>query len=122
VWITIATLIDALSFDLTTEGDAKIPKQSERRHRKLRGLFKRHRKTVTRFVDEANNRHPKTQAGLKRLLEVISDGRGRLFDVSSGHPKLRHDLRRTTMKKIGYCTMLLTSMGLLVSNANTSPG
>lgn len=105
---TIATLIEALFYDLTTEGEVKIPKQGERRERELRGLFKRQRKTVALFVDEAHNLHPKTLTGLKRLMEVIADGGGKLSVVLAGHPKLRNDLRRPTMEEIGYRTRLFT--------------
>lgn len=52
------------------------------------------RKTVALFVDEAHNLHPKTLTGLKRLMEVIVDGGGKLSVVLAGHPKLRNDLAR----------------------------
>jgi type II secretory pathway predicted ATPase ExeA len=109
---TIATLIDAHFYDITTEGEVKIPKQGERRERELRGLFKRQRKTVALFVDEAHNLHPKTLTGLKRLMEVIADGGGKLSVVLAGHPKLRNDLRRPTMEEIGYRTRLFIFEGI----------
>jgi len=90
----------------------KIPRQGERRERELRALFKRQRKTVALFVDEAHNLHPKTLTGLKRLMEVISDGGGKLSVVLAGHPKLRNDLRRPTMEEIGYRTRLFTFEGI----------
>ena len=101
---TIATLIDALFYDLLPEGEAKIPKQGEKRERELRALIRRRRKPVALFVDEAHNLHPKTLTGLKRLMEVVADGGGRLSVVLAGHPKLRNDLRRPTMEEIGYRT------------------
>ena len=101
---TIVTLIDALFYDLVPEGDVKIPKQGEKRERELRALFRRRRKPVALFVDEAHNLHPKTLTGLKRLMEVIVDGGGKLSVVLAGHPKLRNDLRRPTMEEIGYRT------------------
>ncbi|WP_158745708.1 AAA family ATPase [Acidisphaera sp. L21] len=101
---TIVTLIDALFYDLVLEGDVKIPKQGEKRERELRALFRRRRKPVALFVDETHNLHPKTLTGLKRLMEVIADGGGKLSVVLAGHPKLRNDLRRPTMEEIGYRT------------------
>jgi hypothetical protein len=56
--------------------------------------------------------HPKTLIGLKRLLEVIADGGGRLSVVLAGHPKLRNDLRRPTMEEIGYRTSLFSFDGI----------
>lgn len=109
---TITTLIDALFFDLTTEGEAKIPKQVERRERELRALFKRRRKSVALFVDEAHNLHPKTLNGLKRLMEVITDGGGKLSVVLAGQPKLRNDLRRPKMEEIGHRTSLFNFDGI----------
>jgi len=108
---TIATLIDALFYDLAPEGEVKIPKQAEKRERELRDLFRRRRKPVALFVDEAHNLHPKTLTGLKRLMEVIADGGGRLSVVLAGHPKLRNDLRRPPMEEIGYRTSVFTFDG-----------
>jgi len=82
----------------------RIPKQVERRERELRTLIRRRRKPVALFIDEAHNLHPKTLTGLKRLMEVVADGGGRLSIVLAGHPKLRNDLRRPTMEEIGYRT------------------
>jgi type II secretory pathway predicted ATPase ExeA len=82
----------------------RIPKQVERRERELRNLIRRRRKPVALFIDEAHNLHPKTLTGLKRLMEVVGDGGGRLPIVLAGHPKLRNDLRRPTMEEIGYRT------------------
>jgi len=101
---TVATLIDALFYDLSPEGEVRIPKQVERRERELRTLIRRRRKPVALFVDEAHNLHPKALTGLKRLMEVVADGDGRLSIVLAGHPKLRNDLRRPTMEEIGYRT------------------
>src|SRR5690349_8390528 len=109
---TIATLIDALFYDLSPEANVKIPKQAEKRERELRNLFRRRRKPVALFVDEAHNLHPKTLTGLKRLMEVIADGGGRLSVVLAGHPKLRNDLRRPTMEEIGYRTSTFTFDGI----------
>ena len=100
---TVATLIEALFYDLLPEGEVRLPK-IEKRERELRALIRRRRKPVALFIDEAHNLHPKTLTGLKRLMEVIADGGGRLAVVLAGHPKLRNDLRRPTMEEIGYRT------------------
>src|SRR3954464_2590519 len=55
---------------------------------------------------------PKTLTGLKRLMEVIADGDGRLSIVLVGHPKLRNDLRRPTMEEIGYRTSTFAFDGI----------
>jgi len=109
---TVATLIDALFYDLSPEGEIRLAKQAEKRERDLRALFRRRRKPVALFVDEAHNLHPKTLTGLKRLMEVIADGDGRLSVVLAGHPKLRNDLRRPTMEEIGYRTSTFSFDGI----------
>ena len=81
----------------------RLPKP-ERRERELRALIRKRRKPVALFVDEAHTLHRKTWTGLKRLMEVVADGGGRLSVVLAGHPKLRNDLRRPTMEEIGYRT------------------
>jgi len=115
---TIAILIDALFYDLSPEGEVRIPKQGEKRERELRTLFRRRRKPVALFVDEAHNLHPKTLTGLKRLMEVIADGGGRLSVVLAGHPKLRNDLRRPTMEEIGYRTSSFAFEGIAGQQRN----
>ena len=100
---TVVTLIEALFYDLSPEGEVRLPK-IEKRERELGALIRKRRKPVALFIDEAHNLHPKTLTGLKRLMEVIADGNGRLSVVLAGHPKLRNDLRRPTMEEIGYRT------------------
>jgi type II secretory pathway predicted ATPase ExeA len=109
---TITLLIAALFYDLSPDKDPKIAKQGERRERDLQDLFRRGRKPVVLFVDEAHDLHGKTLIGLKRLMEVIADGGGSLSIVLAGHPKLRNDLRRPTMEEIGYRTNVFTFEGL----------
>jgi type II secretory pathway predicted ATPase ExeA len=53
-----------------------------------------------------------TLTGLKRLMEVVEDGGGRLSVVLAGHPKLRNDPRRPTMEEIGYRTDIFTLDGI----------
>ncbi len=107
-----APLIDALFYDLSPEGEVRIPKQGETRERELRVLFRRRRKPVALFVDEAHNLHPKTLTGPKRLMEVIADGGERLSVVLAGHPKLRNDLRRPIMEEIGCRTSSFAFEGI----------
>ena len=108
---TVATLMKALFYDLLPEGEVRVPK-IEKRERELSALFRKRRKPVALFVDEAHNLHPKTLTGLKRLMEVIADGGGRLSVVLAGHPKLRNDLRRPTMEEIGYRTSSFAFEGI----------
>ena len=53
-----------------------------------------------------------TLTDLKRLLEVVEDGDGKLSIVLAGHPKLGNDLRRPTMEEIGYRTDIFTLDGI----------
>ena len=78
-----------------------ISSQSERRERDLQELFKRAKKPVALFVDDAHDLHPKTLVALKRLTEVVVEGGGQLSLVLLGHPKLKNDLRRPQMEEIG---------------------
>ncbi len=51
---TLATLISALFYDLSTDDkEVKIPAQGEKRERELRNLVKKGKKPVVLFVDEA---------------------------------------------------------------------
>jgi hypothetical protein len=55
-----------------------------------------------------------TPSGLKRLMEVVADGSGTLAIILAGHPKLRNDLRRPTMKEeIGYRSVHFTLDGAI---------
>lgn len=110
---TLPTLIAALFYDLSTDKDPRIPTQGEKRERDLRDLVRRGRKPVVLFVDEAHDLHGKTLTGLKRLMEVVTDGGGMLSIVLAGHPKLRNDLRRPTMEEIGYRTAVFAFDGMV---------
>jgi type II secretory pathway predicted ATPase ExeA len=98
---TLGTLIMALFYDLATEKDVRIPTQPERRERALRELIKKRHKPIALFVDDAHDLHAKTLLGLKRLIEVVRDGKGMLSVVLAGHPKLKNDLLRGAMEEIG---------------------
>lgn len=112
---TLATLISALFYDLSTDKKLKIPHQGERRERQLRELIGKRKKPVVLFIDEAHDLHSSTLTGLKRLIEVVEDGGGTLSVLLVGHPKLRNDLRRPTMEEIGYRTAIFSLDGLIGS-------
>lgn len=112
----LTTLITALFYDVSGDRDYKVPKLGEKRERDLRDLIKDCKKPVVLFVDEAHDLHHKTLTGLKRLMEVVRDGGGRLSIVLAGHPKLRNDLKSPTMEEVGFRTITMsleTSQGIL---------
>jgi type II secretory pathway predicted ATPase ExeA len=92
--ISVPLLLAALFYDLTPEKTVKISSQSERRERDLQELFRRAKKPVALFIDDAHDLHPKTLTALKRLIELVAEGGGQLSIVLVGHPKLKNDLRR----------------------------
>lgn len=104
--ISLGTLILALFCDLTTEKDGPMPTQTKRRERALRALIRKRKKPVALFIDDAHQLHPKTLVGLKRLMEIVRDGKGTLSVVLAGHPKLKNDLLRPSMEEIGARTTL----------------
>lgn len=110
--IKLATLIAALFYDLSPDKQIQIPKQGERRERQLQELVKKGKRPIVLFVDEAHDLNGHTLTGLKRLMELVEDGGGRLSVVLAGHPKLRNDLRRPTMEEIGYRTDVFSLDGI----------
>ena len=78
----------------------------------MRELVRKNKRPVALFVDEAHDLNSQTLTGLKRLMEVIEDGDGRLSVILSGHPKLRNDLRRPTMEEIGFRTDVFNLDGI----------
>lgn len=101
--VQLATLIAALFYDLSSNmRDVRIPAHCERRERELLDLIKQGRKPVALFVDEAHDLPRETLKGLKRLSEMVHDGGCVLSVILAGHPKLRNDLKRTTMEEVGY--------------------
>jgi type II secretory pathway predicted ATPase ExeA len=109
--IKLDTLIAALYYDLSTGKQVRIP-SGEKRERDLSELVRKNKRPVVLFVDEAHDLNGHTLTGLKRLVELIEDGRGRLSVVLAGHPKLRNDLRRPTMEEIGYRTDVFSLDGI----------
>lgn len=99
--ITVPLLLAALFYDLSPEKMVTISSQSERRERDLQELFRRARKPVALFIDDAHDLHPKTLTALKRLIELVAEGGGQLSIVLIGHPKLKNDLRRPKMEEVG---------------------
>jgi type II secretory pathway predicted ATPase ExeA len=110
--IKLGTLITALFYDLSPDKQVRIPSPGEKRERELRELVKKGKRPVALFVDEAHDLHGSTLTGLKRLMEVVEDGGGRLSVMLAGHPKLKNDLRRPTMEEIGYRTDIFTLDGI----------
>jgi len=110
--IKLSTLITALFFDLSPDKPVRIPTQGQKRERELRELVKKHKRPVVLFVDEAHDLHSHTLTELKRLMDVIEDGGGRLSVVLAGHPKLKNGLRRPTMDEFGHRTEIFTLDGI----------
>ncbi len=110
--VRLTTLVNALFYDLSSDKHFQIPQQGEKRERDLRELVKKSKRTVALFIDEAHDLSSQTLTGLKRLMEVVEDGEGRLSVILAGHPKLRNDLRRPTMEEIGYRTDVFTLDGI----------
>ena len=91
--ITVPLLLAALFYDLTPDKTVTISSQSERRERDLQELFRRAKKPVALFIDDAHDLHPKTLVALKRLIELVTEGGGQLSIVLVGHPKLKTPLQ-----------------------------
>jgi len=49
---------------------------------------------------------------LKRLIEMVADGGGKLSVLLAGWPRLRNDLRSPTMEEIGYRTAVFSLEGV----------
>jgi type II secretory pathway predicted ATPase ExeA len=110
--ITVPLLLSALFYDLSAEKAVTISNQSERRERDLQELFRRVKKPVALFIDDAHDLHPKTLVALKRLIELVAEGGDQLSMVLIGHPKLRNDLRRPKREEIGDRTTVFEFGGL----------
>jgi type II secretory pathway predicted ATPase ExeA len=110
--ITMPLLLMALFYDLSTEKTVTISNQSERRERDLQELFRRAKKPVALFIDDAHDLPPSTLTALKRLIELVTEGDGQLSIVLIGYPKLKNDLRRPKMEEIGDRTTVFEFGGL----------
>jgi type II secretory pathway predicted ATPase ExeA len=105
---TLKTLICALFYDVSGDKDYKVATVGEKRERELQELIRSAKKPVALFVDEAHDLHAHTLTGLKRLMEVVLDGGGRLSIILIGHPKLRNDLKGPRMEEVGYRTLTVS--------------
>jgi type II secretory pathway predicted ATPase ExeA len=110
--ISVPLLVAALFYDLSSDKTVSIPNQAERRERDLIELFRKAKRPVALFVDDAHDLHPKTLTALKRLVELVTEGGGQLAVILVGHPKLRNDLRRPSMEEIGDRTTIFEFGGL----------
>ena len=110
--IIVPLLVSALFYDLSPEKQPKIAKQAERRERDLQELFRKAKKPVALFVDDAHDLHGNTLKALKRLVELVQDGGGQLAVVMIGHPRLKNDLRRPNMEEVGDHTEIFEFGGL----------
>lgn len=110
--VTVPLLVTALFYDLSPEKVVTIPGHPERRERDLQELFRKAKKPVVLFVDDAHDLHGNTLKALKRLIELVQDGGGQLSVVLVGHPRLKNDLRRPTMEEIGDRATVLEFGGL----------
>ncbi len=110
--LLLPALMTALFLDVSDDLDMKVPTQPEKRERLLQELFRKQRKPVVLFIDEAHDLHGNTLIGLKRLTEIIKAGGGVLSIVLVGHPRLRNDLNRPTMEEIGHRTTKFVFEGL----------
>jgi len=110
--LVLPALMTALFLDVSDDLATKIPTQPEKRERLLQELFRKRKKPVVLFIDEAHDLHGNTLLGLKRLMEIIQAGGGVLSIVLVGHPRLKNDLNRPTMEEIGHRTTKFTFEGL----------
>jgi type II secretory pathway predicted ATPase ExeA len=110
--ISVPLLVAALFYDLSSDKTVSIPNQAERRERDLIELFRKAKRPVALFVDDAHDLHPKTLTALKRLVELVTEGGGQLAVILVGHPKLRNDLKRPRMEEIGDRTTIFEFGGL----------
>jgi type II secretory pathway predicted ATPase ExeA len=106
--VKLATLLAALFYDLSTEKNVRIPTSVERREREFLDLLKKNKRPVALFVDEAHDLNSHTLIGLKRLMELVEHGDGKLSIVLAGHPKLKNDLQRPTMEEVGFRTEIFS--------------
>ncbi len=102
--VKLGALLAALFYDISTEKNIQIPKGVERREREFLELLKKNKRPVVMFIDEAHDLNGNTLIGLKRLIELVEYGDGRLSMILAGHPKLKNDLQRPTMEEIGFRT------------------
>ena len=110
--VTVPLLVSALFYDLGPDKPLAISSQAERRERDLQELFRKAKKPVALFIDDAHDLHANTLKALKRLVELVQEGGGQLSVVLIGHPRLKNDLRRPNMEEVGERTTVFEFGGL----------
>jgi len=100
--VNVNTLFTALFYDLNKkEKQVKFPAAGEKRERELISLFKKYKKPVVLFIDEAHDLHGQTLIALKRIIEVVAQDGFILSIILAGHPKLLNSLATASMEEIG---------------------
>lgn len=120
--IKLATLIEALYYDLSSEKQVQIPKKIERRDRQLQEMILKGKKPIVMFVDEAHDLNGHTLTGLKRLMELAEDVDGLLSVVLAGHLNCAMTCARTTWRKSAPVPMCSRWTALLGHSASISSG
>lgn len=110
--VSISSLYTALFSDLSSDKDLKIPTQTELRERKLQALFRKIKKPVVLFIDEAHQLHWRTFLALKHIIEIIEDCECQLSIVLVGHPILANELKNPRMEEIGARAKLFSLDGI----------
>jgi len=64
-------------------------------------MFRKAKKPVLLFIDDAHNLHVKTLNSLKPLSELATDEERKVLIILIGHPKLKSDVRRPSMEEVG---------------------
>lgn len=105
--VTLETLIMAMVYDLTVEGEVKLPAQAGRRERLLLSLIEQRGRPVALFVDDAHGLSGDTLGELKGFIERVNREHGRLSVVLAGHPALGDAMHHPTLEEIGTRTTVL---------------
>lgn len=120
--ITVPLLLAALFYDLTPEKTVTIPSQSERRERDLQELFRRAKKPVALFIDDAHDLHPKTLTALKRLIELVAEGGGSCPSCWSAIPSSRTTCDSRRWRRSATAPRCSSSVACGTASATTSTG
>ena len=121
--ITVPLLIAALFYDLSPEKTVSISSQSERRERDLQELFRKAKKPVALFVDDAHDLHPKTLTPLKRLWSSWwsrAAASSRWFSSATRSSRTTFVVRR--WRRSATASPSSSSAGCAIGNATTLTG
>ena len=110
--VNLDTLKLALYYDLATEKDGDLPRQTEKSERALMRVMRRCQKPIALFVDDGHDLHSQTLRGLKQLIEKTRQRGARLSIVLAGHPRLKNDLRRPAQEETGARTTVFEFEGI----------